>query len=146
MLALPPPHTLFDSFRAQRGRGLPEWPAWCYCPMAGAYAVVSRGDPCPITDLGAMLDVSALSAMAAWRMTKGIYRYDPDIYQALITTPLSGDLPSEVLYRLPEWCLYLETPGPPFLEETIQGAWVHLEWDMNTARHELRIDLQKVTL
>jgi len=24
-------------------RDLPDWPEWCYCPLAGAYAVVSGG-------------------------------------------------------------------------------------------------------
>ena len=24
-----------DEFRADRGAGLPDWPAWCYLPMAG---------------------------------------------------------------------------------------------------------------
>jgi hypothetical protein len=35
---------LLDDFRARAGRdGLPEWPAWCYVPLAGAYAAVLGG-------------------------------------------------------------------------------------------------------
>ncbi len=49
--------------------------------------------------------------LAAWRMTQGIYRIDPTLYAALIDTPLTGDIPGEILLRLPEWCVYIETPG-----------------------------------
>lgn len=34
----------YDQFRQGRGQnGLPDWPDWCYCPMAGAYAILSGG-------------------------------------------------------------------------------------------------------
>jgi hypothetical protein len=34
----------YDSFRQDLGRdGFPGWPEWCYCPLAGAYAIVSGG-------------------------------------------------------------------------------------------------------
>lgn len=34
----------YDQFRQDRGQnGLPDWPDWCYCPMAGAYAILSGG-------------------------------------------------------------------------------------------------------
>lgn len=39
------PHA-FDQmreFRREKGRGLPDWPDWCWVPVAGAYAVVSGG-------------------------------------------------------------------------------------------------------
>lgn len=32
-----------NSFREIRGKDLPDWPEWCFCPLAGAYAVVSGG-------------------------------------------------------------------------------------------------------
>ena len=35
-------------FRAERGKDdLPAWPDWCYCPVAGAYAIVSSGGALP---------------------------------------------------------------------------------------------------
>jgi hypothetical protein len=48
--------------------------------------------------------------IAAWRVTQGIYRFDPTLYAALIATPVTGEIPSEVLLHLPEWCIYIETP------------------------------------
>lgn len=51
------------------------------------------------------------ACLASWRMTQGIYRIDPTLYAALIDTPVSGDIPADVLLYLPEWCVYVETPG-----------------------------------
>ena len=30
---------LADEFRADRGKDLPDWPAWCFLPLAGWYAI-----------------------------------------------------------------------------------------------------------
>jgi hypothetical protein len=55
--------------------------------------------------------VSELKQFASWRPTQGIYRFDPTLYEALIATPMDGDIPVELIQRLPEWCIYIETPG-----------------------------------
>ena len=52
-----------------------------------------------------------LSALAAWRMTQGVYRIDHYIAPEVLKTPLKSDLPGEVLFRLPEWSVYLEVPA-----------------------------------
>jgi hypothetical protein len=49
--------------------------------------------------------------LATWRLGKGVYRFDDDLRQALLETPVTGDIPTDVLKRLPEWCVYVETPG-----------------------------------
>lgn len=125
-----------DRFRADRGKsGLPAWPPWCYLPMAAWYAIVSEGQlPLPLEKVA---DVSRLAALGAWRVTQGVYRFDPTLYEAVSSTPLIGDLPAEILYRLPEWCVYIETPG--MLDAQLCGVFAHLEWDANTGRHELRL-------
>lgn len=128
----------YDSFRADRGKGLPNWPDWCYCPMAAAYAIVSGGgnNRC---DLGEVGDVARLTALAAWRPTQSIYRFDPALYASLIETPV-GKLPVDVLYRLPEWCVYIETPGLHWLGGPLVGFFAHLEWDAaSDGRPELRL-------
>ena len=48
-----------------------------------------------------------VGALAAWRATQGIERFDPTIFEAVWDTPLTGELPTELLYRLPEWCCYV---------------------------------------
>jgi hypothetical protein len=80
----------------------------------------------PIETLG---DVGAVGALAAWRVTKGIYRFDPDVYQEIIDTPVTGDIPHEILFELPEWCVYIETPGMMAeQEQKVVGFFAHLEY------------------
>lgn len=128
----------YDIYRARRGIDLPVWPDWCYAPLAVAYEVIRGGDSAQI-GLGKIGDVARLGAMAAWRVTQGIYRYDPALYQALIDTPIMGNLPADVLYRLPEWCVYIETPGMTWMNAPLYGFWAHLEWDADSGRTELRL-------
>lgn len=92
------------------------------------YAAYLRG----LTPLQVAKLVSPYATLAAWRMTQGIYRFDPALYQPLITTPLAGDLPADILLRLPAWCVYLETPGLAVPRRDgsgnalLRGAWARL--------------------
>lgn len=56
------------------------------------------------------MEVAILTALAAWRPTKGIYCFDPELSEELMSTPITGDLPCDVFFHLPEWCVYVETP------------------------------------
>jgi hypothetical protein len=127
-----------DEFRAGRGVDLPTWPDWCYLPLAAAYAIVSGGGENQVSAARAG-DIARIGALAAWRMTQGIYRFDPALYEALIDTPVTGDLPAEILTHAPEWCIYIETPDRSFAGERLYGAWCHLEHDVESGRMELRL-------
>lgn len=131
------PHAwrLVDEMRADRGKGLPDWPEWCFLPLAGAYAIVSGGRELSIQEVG---NVSTLGALAAWRPTQGIYRFDLDVFDYVWGTPVEGELPIDILYRLPEWCVYVETPGKWFFETALHGYFAHLEYDINHSSTELR--------
>ena len=94
-----------DAFRADRGQPGFDWPDWCFLPMGGAYAIVSGGGANRL-GLDRIGDVARMSALIAWRMTQGIYRFDPAVYAAVIDTPVSGDLPARVLMQLPESVSY----------------------------------------
>lgn len=107
--------------------------------MAGWYAIVSERHGVDRLGLDLIGDVSKLSAIGTWRYSQGIYHFDTDMQVALTQTVVSGDIPVEVLFRLPEWSLYIETPGMTFLGEKLHGYWAHLEWDANTERSELRL-------
>lgn len=126
-----------------KGRGLPDWPDWCYLPLAGSYAVIASELGVQRVELPYIGDVARHAALAAWRLTQGIYRFDPAVYEAVRDTPVSGDIPHEVLYRLPEWCIYIETPGMQHAGRDLHGAFVHLEHDANTGRAELRLLLDQ---
>jgi len=126
-----------DYFRAGRGKELPDWPEWCFCPLSGAYAVVSGGgdNRCTPDIVG---DIARIGALSAWRMTQSIYRFDPALYPRLIDTPIKK-IPVEILYHLPEWCVYIETPDLQWIDRPLAGFFAHLEYDTNTGRSELRL-------
>ncbi len=132
-----------DRLRAGRGKGLPAWPDWCFLPLAGTVAALTQGAPQPdLRPLG--LQIGRVGALAAWRTTQGIYRFDPTIFAAVWDTPIAGDLPTVLLYHLPEWCCYVPVaPARPLWHEelSLHGFFVHLEWDANTHHMELRFVL-----
>lgn len=132
---------MVDEFRADRGKNVPNWPAWCFLPLAGFYAIVSADAGVNRLPLALVSDVARLGALGIWRATQGVYRFDPAVYESVRDTPLTGDLPCDVFYRLPEWCVYIETPDVETAWGRQHGAWVHLEWDANTGRTELRVVL-----
>jgi hypothetical protein len=126
-----------DRLRAERGRTIPKWPSWCFMPFAGAYAIASGGqDDAPPERLGA---IAALATLAAWRPTQGIYRFDATVAAAVQDTPISGDIPTEILHHIPEWCVYIDTPGSDYLGAPSAGFFALLECDANDGREELRI-------
>lgn len=134
-----------DTFRTGKGRDLPDWPNWCFLPMAAWFAIVSGGGNMP---LERAIDVGRLAALGTWRYSQGIYRFDTSVYDALRETVPSGDMPVDVLYRLPEWSLYIETPGGTWFDDALLGFWVHLEHDIGTKRPELRLllDTEKMLI
>lgn len=134
-----------DKFREGRGKDLPFWPEWCFLPLSGYYAIVSTEAAAQGIDIlspeGHYLlnDIGVMGALGAWRVTQGVYRFDPDVYREVIDTPLTGDLPHEIFFNLPEWCVYVETPGLSFLDISLNGFFAYLEYDPETQRKELRI-------
>ncbi len=133
-----------SSMRKDRGKILPWWPDWCYCPIAGAYAIVTNGAPALIPDLLPVMvktPPAVMAALAAWRVTKGVYRFDPDSFTEIANMPLEGNLPADIFLSLPEWCVYIETPGFICLDKEIAGFFAYLECDANDNRRELRITL-----
>lgn len=105
--------TTVADLRSRRGVDLPEWPKWCYLPLAGAYAIASGGRQ---LDPRRASDVARIGAFAAWRTTKGIYRIDKTLWENLSTTLLTGHLRDQLFERLPDWCVYID------LSETRDGA------------------------
>lgn len=83
--------------------------------------------------------ITTYLTLATWRLSQGIYRFDEDIYSAVVDTIIEGDIPGELLLKLPERCVYVETPGLvfTFTDETkspILGIWARVESVPNTAQ------------
>lgn len=134
-----------ENMLQDKGKGLPSWPDWCFLPMAGWYAIVSADAGMQRLTPKLVPDVARLGAIGTWRYSQGIYRFDPDLFSALVDTELSGDIPVDVLYRLPEFCIYIETAGLKYLDLDLHGFWCHLESDVNNGQAELRLLLDTET-
>ncbi|MBI5549318.1 MAG: hypothetical protein HY901_35990 [Deltaproteobacteria bacterium] len=132
-----------DLMRERRGKDLPEWPSWCYLPIAAGMAVATSGVAMEEMDFRARMAGaqfgSKLVALAAWRVTQGIWDYDPDLYRELWETPIEGRLPVDLLYRLPEWAPYICLRDLCLGDQQLLGVIPWLEWDANGGPPELRL-------
>jgi hypothetical protein len=133
-----------DQFRVAR-KGLPSWPKWCFIPLAAVYNVViselenQNIDINEENRLPLLNDVSVIGALAAWRVTQRVYRFDPDVYRTVLNTPLTDDLPHNILFNLPEWCVYIETPGFNIGGEDLVGFFAFMDYDTDGKNTELRL-------
>ena len=125
-----------DVFREARGTdGIPSWPDWCYLPIHAGVAIATQGRPNP--EIQMSIWPALISGISSWRVTQGVYRFDPDLFRTLIEQPMEGVIPCDVVYRLPEWAVYIETPGMkfPLGNRDLAGFLAFLDWDEN--RHEI---------
>jgi hypothetical protein len=108
MQRYPNAHRDIDEMRMEmRGVSAPDWPDWCYAPIACSQAAIANHHGVCVTHLGessplALMDATAFAALAAWRKTRGVYTFDPTIYQEVCATPLDGQLPCDLLLRMPD--------------------------------------------
>jgi hypothetical protein len=78
--------------------------------------------------------------LATWRVTQGIYRIDPEVAEAIWNTPIDGQLPVELLFHLPEWCVYIETPGRSLSSgKYLEGFFAHLNTTSGADDPELHL-------
>ena len=123
-----------ELFHNQNGQdGLPHWQDWCYAPFAAAAAVIG-------SERMGMQEVqfmSAIAALAPWRLSKQVYRLDPDM-EKLLTDQDDTSIPGEILYHLPFPCFYVELTSDAVSFNNVHGFFVHLEDDVKEHEHELR--------
>lgn len=135
---------LIDQFRAGKGKQFPGWADWCFIPITAGQTVVAEDAGVDIMALpfihpDRIADGTKLAALAAWRVTQGVYQFDPDLLANVLATPVYLDLTHEVLFQIPEWCVYIETPGLMWAGQNLHGFFAHLEADINEQRPELRL-------
>lgn len=112
------------------------WPSWCFVPSEQIARLFVQLNTPPRDGAGSLLNV--LTALCSWRLTRGLYSFDPDMFSAVCQTPIEEDLPTAPLLQLPEWCLYIMTPGFLFEDRDLQGFYVHLDCD-SSSTPELRL-------
>lgn len=119
------------------------WPPHTFIPRETAFEIVRKnykGQGQKLLQMMQMVqDIHDIECLGAWRTTKGIYRYDPTLYQELIKTPIEGNLPCEALRHMPEWCVYVETPGMTYLSAPLDGFFATIEYDFADQKERLLI-------
>lgn len=51
-----------------------------------------------------------------WQYSKGIYTFDPDLLLALLESAIDGNIPADILTRIPEHCVYIDACGGFFAQ------------------------------
>lgn len=135
--ALPAIWRAADAARSRYREDMADWPPCVFLPLETAgeatlAAIDAKGDRRPSGPAELSPAAITTQGLAAWRMTQGIYRIDPTLYAALIDTPVTGDIPADVLLYMPEWCVYIETPGmtTPTIDGgsvAVSGLWYWLD-------------------
>lgn len=105
------------------------WPEWCWAPhvLIGLAAASSHPEIFGSESAGGISGGTArirrhtpvLSAILTWSVTQGVYEFDETLYEACLATGFDQDkpVPIDVLFHLPEWCVYVSTP-------TLSHCWV----------------------
>jgi hypothetical protein len=115
---------LVDAVRAESGRVAPEWPEWCFLPFGAAYRILhGEGLPESPAQVG---DAFELAALAAWRVTQGIYCLAPELLDEAREADLDWKIPADLFFRLPQWCVYVETHGEGPMGMRCAGFFAHL--------------------
>lgn len=122
--------------RVDRTREKADWPGWCFMPSSEILKLIGATQS---PNQGLSSNLNAVAALASWRVTQGIYKFDPDLFASVWDTPLDTPIPCETLFRLPEWCVYIMTPGCRFAEVNLRGFFAYLDYDPHNGHSELRI-------
>jgi hypothetical protein len=121
-----------DACRAKYGK---TWPGWCFVRRDELADIMESYLPKPANDDVRMRDLTRVklaTILAPWRVSKNVYRFDPDIYHDLIKTSLKGNFPVDLLFRLPEWAVYIETPDLETSFGKYQGFVASLNYSPRT--------------
>lgn len=108
-----------------KGAGVP----WAYSHLAFSQHYVREALPHLHRGNQALADhlANTYAGLGAWRMTKGIYEFHPELFDALTASKAIGSVPGEVLKQLPEWGVFIRTPGLTFAGKPTYGYWAWLE-------------------
>lgn len=99
--------------------GHEKWPRWCFVPYSVWTSSLVRSS----RSLEKVKEITCGVTVVPWRYSRSVYRFDPDVYRELVETPFSGDIPQEVLLRLPEWSVFVEMQ-----EESVSGFFASLDY------------------
>ena len=122
-----------ETWYQARGKTIPEWPKHFFVPAEVWFSYCRKQNETEHLAEGFDVDnwvaVKSLflAALCPWRYTQGIYRFTPSLGKALAASTLKGNIPCEVLMRLPQWSIYVETPSIRHEGKTLIGFWAFLQ-------------------
>lgn len=65
-----------------------------------------------ISEIKTTFNSMVLCSLATWRYTKTVYNFNAEIQEQLLKSEFKGDLPVELLERLPEYCVCIKLAKP----------------------------------
>lgn len=119
-----------------KGREIPDWPYWCFLPVAH-WMMLFMGKQRRQFTRDVWLEMQKFQVLGTWRYSKGIYSVHPALLRALTETPIADSLPVDVFLRLPEWCIYVRTPGLSMTGEPLYGFWATVSQDAEANKRSL---------
>lgn len=116
--------------------GFPEWEKYCFLPFylwqQIAYLAIYDDYPPRLNKL-----TYDAQAVGTWQYSKGFYSFDIDFALELIESPITDDIPVNVLMRLPEFCVWIDLnnvaddlPDPHNIFQEARGFFVYLDYDI----------------
>ena len=110
-----------------------EMPDWCFLPRRAYMEMLDYGHEIGIwqyTDLPIRERsniVASFCSLIPWNYTRYIYEFNDDFYQELTKTIFTGNIPREILLKLPVYAIYIKFPEGLAPLANVIGAWVSLQ-------------------
>lgn len=125
------------------------WPTWCYIPTTYCrrivmMAMLEKGEnPNDAKAIVAgVLDGELMGALASWRGSKEIYRFDPELEKELYkgaNDTIDQKMPAAAFENLPFPCIWIETSNLVIANSQIKGFFVWREYLIGLKGAELRM-------
>lgn len=86
---------------------------------------------------------SCIPTLYAWRATKGMYVFDPTLYEAVVGSQSGEKLPVDLLKNLPEWAVYVVVPeGTEIHGHPLRGFFASLQYATSGFARTKEVQLQ----
>jgi hypothetical protein len=102
--------------RSEKGSELLPLTEW----MAIAEKFFAKGTKIPVI----FWEAERIAAVCSWALGQGIYRFNPNLLDAVVKTEIPDNFPLETFLTLPEYCIYTEIPHD-LCEKKLPGTRVH---------------------
>lgn len=136
-------------FHEMNGKnGLPRWNQWCYAPMSAAMAIVIGDSPGTYENISAATKATQeIAALAPWIENKDVFIVGRSLQERLFAQEDEEfEIDSKALYHIPYRSFYVQfADGFRYIDSPCHGVFVHLEDDVNSGDHELRLLYLKET-